>query len=207
MSVEQPSADKDKEPDQDIIGKPPEDLITGFYNLDTLQTAIGAIGFDVFEELRRIQRVIRDPDPRVSIQGLKHFRSLIKEIGTVAGRIGTARERRIETNDGEVTVREVESGAALQQRLAPRKTEGKFPITQRLPTDRSDSTDAKDESSGDRPASGTDSGSDEPSGLGHGGSGDDRSADLPETVGRGGEPEATLREAGGLVYHDEASDT
>lgn len=203
--MESPS-DNQTPPDTEIVGAPPEDLIDGFYNLDTLSSAVGAIGFNVFEEIRLLNRIIRDPDPRISIQGLRHFRALMKEIGTVSGRLATARERRIETNDGEVTVREVESGAALQRRLTPRTTQGNFPIAERLPTDSCDSTTAEDEPSSDRTTSGPSAGTDEPDGHGPGGSGDDRLPDLPASLGLGGSPEAALLEAGGLVHPEEAED-
>ena len=203
--MEQPSSEASPPRETDIVGAPPDDLIDAFYNVDRLQTAVTAIGFDMFEELRLLQRIIRDPDPRISIQGLRHFRSLMKEIGTVSGSIVTARERRIETDDGEVTVREVESGATLQRRLAPSTRQGRFPIAERLPEDRRDSATTEDEPRSDRAVGGSGTRVAELAGHGHGGSGDDRSPDLPETVGLGGELAAAVPEAGGVVPDEEAT--
>ena len=182
-----------------------QDLVEAFYGLDELSLAVHATGFTLMEEMNRLQKIIRDPDPRISIQGLRHFRSLMREIGTVSGRLAVAREKRIETDGREVTIREVESGVQLQKRLAHRDTDRKFPISERRPTDASDSRDAEDVAGVDGAASGPDAGSAEPSGHGRGGSGDAGDSRLREALGRGREPEAAVPEPDPVVHEETPS--
>ena len=79
-----------KNPTQGSIQKTTaEDVITSFYGLDGTAAAIKASDFDVMEELTTVIQLTRDPDPKVALQALRHFRSLMKEIVSANGMIGT----------------------------------------------------------------------------------------------------------------------
>jgi hypothetical protein len=171
-------------PENELVAREP-DLVEAFYDLDLFQLAVAAQGWTLVEEMSLLQKIMRDPDPRVSIQGLRHFRTMMKEIATVSGRLAVAREKRIESDGREITVKEVESGVQLQKRLAHRAEDRRFPVSQRLPTDVCDSGAPEDHSDSMRPTGGPDAGPPEPDGHHDGGGGDDRDSDLEQAVGLG----------------------
>ena len=72
--------------------------ITSFYGMDGVNLALKASQFDVMEEMNTIIQLIRDPDPKVSLPALKHFRSVMKEVATTNGVIGNV-EQTISYND------------------------------------------------------------------------------------------------------------
>tara|TARA_R100000655_G_scaffold74730_2_gene113619 strand:- start:355 stop:741 length:387 start_codon:yes stop_codon:yes gene_type:complete len=72
--------------------------ITSFYGMDGFNLSLKASQFDVMEEMNTIIQLIRDPDPKVSLPALKHFRSVMKEVATTNGLIGNV-EQSISYND------------------------------------------------------------------------------------------------------------
>lgn len=72
--------------------------ITSFYGMDGFNLSLKASQFDVMEEMNTIIQLIRDPDPKVSLPALKHFRAVMKEVATSNGLIGNV-EQSISYND------------------------------------------------------------------------------------------------------------
>lgn len=72
--------------------------ITSFYGLDGVNIALKASQFDVMEEMNTIIQLVRDPDPKIALPALKHFRSVMKEIASTNGIIGNV-EQTISYND------------------------------------------------------------------------------------------------------------
>ena len=70
----------------------PEETITSFYGLDGAASAIKASAFDLMEEMNTIIQHTRDPDPKVSLAALKQFRSVMKEIISTNGMVGTIQQ-------------------------------------------------------------------------------------------------------------------
>tara|TARA_R100000458_G_scaffold44567_1_gene42647 strand:+ start:1442 stop:1942 length:501 start_codon:yes stop_codon:yes gene_type:complete len=79
-----------KNPTQGTIQKATaEEVITSFYGLNGAAAAIKASDFDVMEEITTVIQLTRDPDPKVALPALRHFRILMKEIVSANGMIGT----------------------------------------------------------------------------------------------------------------------
>ena len=66
--------------------------------MDGFNLSLKASQFDVMEEMNTIIQLIRDPDPKVSLPALKHFRAVMKEVATSNGLIGNV-EQSISYND------------------------------------------------------------------------------------------------------------
>jgi hypothetical protein len=71
---------------------PEKDEIASFYGLDSFAIAIRASSFDVLEEMQIIIDLCRDPDPRISLPALKHFRSIMKDVATLNGIVGNVQQ-------------------------------------------------------------------------------------------------------------------
>jgi hypothetical protein len=69
-----------------------EEVITSFYGLDGAAAAIKASDFDIMEEVTAVIQHTRDPDPKVSLPALRHFRILMKELVAANGMIGTVKQ-------------------------------------------------------------------------------------------------------------------
>lgn len=93
-----------------------EDLIASFYGLDPIGTALRASDFDLMEEVQTLIQHVRDPDPKVSLPALRHFRALLKEIATANGMIGQVHQTQM-SQDAEGTVRRTMSTSALLSNL------------------------------------------------------------------------------------------
>ena len=79
-----------KNPTQGSIQKSTaEEVITSFYGLSGAAAAIKASDFDVMEEITTVIQLTRDPDPKVALPALRHFRILMKELVAANGMIGT----------------------------------------------------------------------------------------------------------------------
>ena len=79
-----------KNPTQGTIQKSTaEEIITSFYGLNGAAAAIKASDFDVMEEITTVIQLTRDPDPKVALPALRHFRILMKELVAANGMIGT----------------------------------------------------------------------------------------------------------------------
>ena len=72
--------------------------LASFYGLEGVNIALKASSFDVMEEVQTIIQLIRDPDPKVALPALKHFRVIMKEIASTNGVIGNV-EHSISYND------------------------------------------------------------------------------------------------------------
>jgi hypothetical protein len=69
-----------------------EEVITSFYGLDGTAAAIRASNFDIMEEITTVIQLTRDPDPKVALASLRHFRILMKDIVNANGMIGTVKQ-------------------------------------------------------------------------------------------------------------------
>ena len=72
--------------------KPTDNAVFGFYNLSPLEMALRQSSFDIQEEIDIIVRHVRDPDPKVSLSALKQFRSILKDVVTMNGLVGQAKQ-------------------------------------------------------------------------------------------------------------------
>jgi len=93
-----------------------ENAIASFYGLDAAGLALKASSFDVMEEVQTLIQHVRDPDPKVSLPALRHFRSLLREIATANGMIGQVQQTQL-TEDGDGSVRRTMSTSTLLTNL------------------------------------------------------------------------------------------
>lgn len=90
------------------------DTLADFYDLEAFGTATKASRFDVDEEVQATIKHIRDPDPKVSLAGLRHFRTVMKDLLRTNGLIGTATQIHTSQNaDGSTVQRAVETQTLL----------------------------------------------------------------------------------------------
>ena len=81
--------------------------IASFYGLDSFNIAVKASNFDVLEEVNTIIQLIRDPDPKVALPALKHFRTILKDVATTNGVIGNVEQSiRYDDKDQNAIVRQ-----------------------------------------------------------------------------------------------------
>ena len=69
-----------------------DNAVFGFYNLSPLETALRQSSFDIQEEIEILVRHVRDSDPKISLSALKQFRSVMKDVVTMNGLVGQARQ-------------------------------------------------------------------------------------------------------------------
>ena len=101
-----------KNPTQGMIQKATaEEVITSFYGLSGAAAAIRASDFDVMEEITTVIQLTRDPDPKVALPALRHFRILMKELVAANGMIGTVTQT--ETSPDTNVSRSMSSSALL----------------------------------------------------------------------------------------------
>ena len=93
-----------------------ENTIASFYGLDAAGLALKASSFDVMEEVQTLIQHVRDPDPKVSLPALRHFRALLREITTANGMIGQVQQTQL-TEDGDGSVRRTMSTSTLLTNL------------------------------------------------------------------------------------------
>ena len=85
---------------------PADDAIVGFYSMDGAGSGILSSKFDAREEMEITLRHARDPDPKISLAGLRHFRTILKDVTTANGVVGSMSEVRESTSeDGSRSVR------------------------------------------------------------------------------------------------------
>jgi hypothetical protein len=76
-----------------------DDAVVGFYTMDGPASGILASKFDAREEMEITLRHARDPDPKISLAGLRHFRTILKDITTANGVVGSMSEVRETTGE------------------------------------------------------------------------------------------------------------
>jgi len=99
-----------------------DDAVVGFYTMDGPASGILASKFDAREEMEITLRHARDPDPKISLAGLKHFRSILKDITTANGVVGSMSEVRETTGEDGSKVRQVVSTNKLIDRIKEGRT-------------------------------------------------------------------------------------
>lgn len=178
------AANLDLPPQPNELAELEPDLIEGFYGLDIATLAIARTGFDIYEEIERLTEIMRDPDPMISLAGLRQFRKVLKEIGEAAGRLVTAKQT-IETRekDGTIVRQEIESASKLTNRIGHRP-DNSFPVREQFPAGDVDRVEAV-RRSGVRSGGGGDSGGAESLRRRLAGSSGPREADLREAVDEG----------------------
>ena len=87
-----------------------DNAVFGFYNLSPLETALRQSSFDIQEEIEILVRHVRDPDPKVSLSALKQFRSVLKDVVTMNGMVGQARQT---TDDSGSVTQTLSTGGLL----------------------------------------------------------------------------------------------
>ena len=75
--------------------------VCGFFGIDPINDAIRASRFDVQEEIESIITLARDSDPKVSLPALKHLRTVLKEVATANGLLGTVQQTKSVENEGQ----------------------------------------------------------------------------------------------------------
>ncbi len=97
----------------EVVQVTPADAVMGFYDVSGMECAIQASEFDSREEMETIIRHIRDGDARVSLQALRHFRTVLKDVLVTSGRIGLARQEVVEEQEGRKMRRSVATQTLL----------------------------------------------------------------------------------------------
>lgn len=109
-----------------LVETRPEDAVLGFYAPTGAALALEKQQFDIAEEFERIIGHARDPDPKVSLAALRHFRTVLKDVAVSGGLAGTARQSLTVTGDGN-EVREVVATRTIMGRLSGQKeTDGEY---------------------------------------------------------------------------------
>tara|TARA_R110002020_G_scaffold245541_3_gene459262 strand:- start:456 stop:983 length:528 start_codon:yes stop_codon:yes gene_type:complete len=105
------------------IKKPdPDDAIVGFFTMDGASQGLLASRFDAREEMELTLRHARDPDPKISLAGLRHLRSILKDVATANGIVGSMSEVRETTDEDGSKVRQVVSTNKLINRIKEGRT-------------------------------------------------------------------------------------
>lgn len=99
-----------------------DDAVVGFYTMDGPASGILASKFDAREEMEITLRHARDPDPKISLAGLRHFRAILKDITTANGVVGSMSEVRETTGEDGSKVRQVVSTNKLIDRIKEGRT-------------------------------------------------------------------------------------
>lgn len=96
-----------------------------FFVKDEADLAIARAGFTFTEELSMLIEQARHPDPKVSFRAMKHFRSVLTQIATLNGEIGSVERSRTNTDAEGHEVRETARINTVMNRLkAPERAEG-----------------------------------------------------------------------------------
>ena len=101
---------------------PADDAIVGFYSMDGAGSGILSSKFDAREEMEITLRHARDPDPKISLAGLRHFRTILKDVTTANGVVGSMSEVRESTSEDGSKVRQVVSTNKLISRIKEGRT-------------------------------------------------------------------------------------
>jgi hypothetical protein len=104
------------------VVRPVDEVVAGFFSLDGASMGIAASKFDVREEIETTLRHARDPDPKISLAGLKHFRAILKDITSANGLVGKMSEVRETTGEDGSKVRQVVSTNKLISRIKEGRT-------------------------------------------------------------------------------------
>ena len=105
------------------IKKPePDEAIVGFFTMDGAAQGLLASRFDAREEMEITLRHARDPDPKISLAGLRHLRSILKDVATANGIVGSMSEVRESTGEDGSKVRQVVSTNKLINRIKEGRT-------------------------------------------------------------------------------------
>ena len=105
------------------IKKPePDEAIVGFFTMDGAAQGLLASRFDAREEMEITLRHARDPDPKISLAGLRHLRSILKDVATANGIVGSMSEVRETTGEDGSKVRQVVSTNKLINRIKEGRT-------------------------------------------------------------------------------------
>lgn len=102
-------------PQRQVVESTPYDAVTGFYRIDGASLALRRSQFDIEEEISTLVGHIRDSDPKVSLPALRQFRSVLREVALTSGLIGTVRETRTQTTEGNTTRQAFETNTLLSK--------------------------------------------------------------------------------------------
>tara|TARA_Y100000592_G_scaffold25012_2_gene39289 strand:+ start:9183 stop:9710 length:528 start_codon:yes stop_codon:yes gene_type:complete len=100
----------------------PDDAIVGFFTMEGPAQGILASRFDAREEMEITIRHARDPDPKISLAGLRHLRTILKDVATANGVVGSMSEVRESTGEDGSKVRQVVSTNKLISRIKEGRT-------------------------------------------------------------------------------------
>ena len=95
--------------------------LSSFYGTKAFDVAVSASNFDIFEEIDTIVNLIRDPDPKIALPALKHFRSVLKDIGQTNGLIGNIQQSISCDNNGQIREQKITSTQKLLTELQEEK--------------------------------------------------------------------------------------
>ena len=101
---------------------PADDAIVGFFSMDGAAQGLLSSRFAAREEMEITLRHARDPDPKISLAGLRHLRSILKDVATANGIVGSMSEVRETTGEDGSKVRQVVSTNKLISRIKEGRT-------------------------------------------------------------------------------------
>ncbi len=101
----------------EVVKSTPDDAVVGFFSMDGAAAGIQASMFDVKEEVETTIQHIRDADAKISLAGLRHFRTIMKDVAQANGLVGKVSEVHNATNPDGTPVRRVLSTQTLLHRL------------------------------------------------------------------------------------------
>ncbi len=106
----------------EIQTPPADDAIVGFFCMEGASQGLLSSKFDAREEMEITLRHARDPDPKISLAGLRHLRSILKDVATANGIVGSMSEVRETTGEDGSKVRQVVSTNKLISRIKEGRT-------------------------------------------------------------------------------------
>jgi len=95
----------------------PTDAVFGFFSMEGAASGINASRFDIKEELETTVEHIRDSDAKISLAGLRHFRTIMKDVAQANGMVGKVSEVHEGVGQDGQPVRRVLSTQTLLHRL------------------------------------------------------------------------------------------
>lgn len=97
------------------------EAITSFYDMDMVAMGVADTGFTPQEEMRLLIRHVRDPDPSVSLNALKHFRKVMGDVLVRNGLVGNITQQVVEQVDDHTQKITSISARRLASRVAQEK--------------------------------------------------------------------------------------
>lgn len=91
------------------ITSAPFERLSGLLSLEFMEAALAAMEFDQAERIEHIINIVRDPDPKLSVQGLRELRATTNDLLRLNGAVAQSQQTIVEKGeDGTSEIRRVQ---------------------------------------------------------------------------------------------------